>query len=88
MVDLNSRLARIKKMVDNELYFAINKGRQYGKTTILNALANKLKEDYFVLSLDFQFLDSDDFENARTFVISTKTKKWTENRSHKRQDCD
>lgn len=75
MVDLNSRLARIKKMVDNELYFAINKGRQYGKTTILNALANKLKEDYFVLSLDFQFLDSDDFENARTFVISTKTKK-------------
>ena len=75
MVDLNSRLARIKKMVDNELYFAINKGRQYGKTTILNALANILKEDYFVLSLDFQFLDSDDFENARTFVISTKTKK-------------
>lgn len=75
MVDLNSRLARIKKMVDNELYFAINKGRQYGKTTILNALANKLKEDYFVLGLDFQFLDSDDFENARTFVISTKTKK-------------
>lgn len=70
MVDLNSRLARIKKMVDNELYFAINKGRQYGKTTILNALADKLKEDYLVLSLDFQFLDSDDFENARTFVIS------------------
>ena len=75
MVDLNSRLARIKKMVDNELYFAINKGRQYGKTTILNALANKLKEDYFVLSLDFQFLDSEDCENARTFVSSTKKKK-------------
>ena len=38
MVNLDSRLAQIKKMVDAGQYFAINKGRQYGKTTILKAL--------------------------------------------------
>ena len=35
MVNLDSRIAQIKKMIDNGKYFAINKGRQYGKTTIL-----------------------------------------------------
>ena len=38
MVNLDSRLAQIKKMVDKGQYFSINKGRQYGKTTILKAL--------------------------------------------------
>lgn len=31
MVDLTSRLEQIKAMVDDEKYFAINRGRQYGK---------------------------------------------------------
>ena len=38
MVNLDSRLEAIRKMVDSEQYFCINKGRQYGKTTILKAL--------------------------------------------------
>ena len=35
MVNLDSRLAQIKKMVDKGQYFCINRGRQYGKTTLL-----------------------------------------------------
>ena len=39
MVKLDDRLARIKKLlVDRKKYFVINRGRQYGKTTTLQAL--------------------------------------------------
>ena len=68
MVNLDSRLAEIKKMVDAGKYFVINRGRQYGKTTTLNALENYLSQDYIVVSMDFQFLDASDFENTETFV--------------------
>lgn len=70
MVNLDSRLAEIKKMVDAGKYFVINRGRQYGKTTTLNALENYLSQDYIVVSMDFQFLDANDFENTETFVTA------------------
>ncbi|MBR3317046.1 MAG: hypothetical protein IKG21_04415 [Atopobiaceae bacterium] len=38
MVDLSERVAQIKEMVDAGEYFAINRARQYGKTTTLYAL--------------------------------------------------
>ena len=43
MVDLTSRLEQIRAMVDDEKYFTINRGRQYGKTTVLTALAEYLQ---------------------------------------------
>ena len=70
MVNLDSRLAEIKKMVDAGKYFVINRGRQYGKTTTLNALENYLSQNYIVVSMDFQFLDASDFENTETFVTA------------------
>lgn len=39
MVNLTSRVEQIKKMVDAGEYFVINRARQYGKTTTLQALA-------------------------------------------------
>lgn len=53
MVDLKLRLEEIKAMVDDGQYFTINKARQYGKTTTLRALADFLKKDYVVISLEF-----------------------------------
>ncbi|MCD7820019.1 MAG: AAA-like domain-containing protein [Lachnospiraceae bacterium] len=70
MVDLNSRLAAVKEMVDAGDYFTINRARQYGKTTILNALAGYLKPYYFVISLDFQGLSYTDFESEERFVAA------------------
>ena len=70
MVNLDSRLSEIKKMVDAGKYFVINRGRQYGKTTTLNALENYLSQEYIVVSIDFQFLDASDFENTETFVTA------------------
>lgn len=45
MVDLQTRLEEIKMMVDAGPYFTIHKARQYGKTTILRALANYLSRN-------------------------------------------
>ena len=45
MVRLDDRMAQIKrKLVDRKKYFVINKGRQYGKTTTLRALAAYLAD--------------------------------------------
>lgn len=70
MIDLSSRLDEIKSMVDLGKYFTINKARQYGKTTILTALADFLKKDYRVINLDFQSISYADFESEQNFVAA------------------
>ncbi len=68
MVRLDERLGRITKLyVDRKKYFVINKGRQYGKTTTLRALAKYLDGDYIVFSLDFQQMGTRTFEDETTF---------------------
>ncbi|MDE7378285.1 MAG: AAA-like domain-containing protein [Paraprevotella sp.] len=57
MVDITERLEIIKKMVAKGDYFCINRGRQYGKTTTLNAIKSTLEnENYTVFSLSFEDL--------------------------------
>ena len=64
MVNIQNRLAHIKKLVDDGQYFTINRGRQYGKTTTLLALESYLNAEYVVISLDFQGnMSSRRFEN-------------------------
>lgn len=71
MVRLDDRTAQIKrKLVDRKKYFVINRGRQYGKTTTLRALAEYLAEDYFVISLDFQEMPDEKFESGDTFSLA------------------
>lgn len=68
MVNLDTRLAQIKEMIDNGKYFVINRGRQYGKTTMLSALEEYLCEDYIVISMDFQTqMSHTKFKNEETF---------------------
>ena len=67
MVDLTDRVNEIRKIVDAGKYFVINRARQYGKTTTLYALKNAIKEDYDVVSLDFQELGNASFETEETF---------------------
>ena len=54
MADISEKLRQIKAMVDEGQYFTINRARQYGKTTTLNALERILEDDYVVIHLDFQ----------------------------------
>ncbi|MBQ9252512.1 MAG: AAA family ATPase [Clostridia bacterium] len=67
MVDLTERVKEIKKMVDDGEYFTINRARQYGKTTTLNALKNYLTSAYDVISLDFQGMGYASFEDEQSF---------------------
>ena len=76
MVNLNSRLAEIKKMVDAGKYFVINRGRQYGKTTTLKALEQYLSDSYIVLGMDFQFISHSNFENEETFSRAFARELW------------
>lgn len=50
MVDISSRLAQMKGYVDRGEYFTINRARQYGKTTILRAMKEYLKNEEPTLS--------------------------------------
>lgn len=57
-----------ENFVDYGSYFVINRERQYGKTTTLRALEEYLKKEYFVASLDFQELGTEEFADAQTFT--------------------
>ena len=68
MVDLSERVEEIKKLVDDGKYFTINRARQYGKTTTLDALETRLQDEYSVLSLDFQKISDASFKTEEKFV--------------------
>ncbi|MCC8045990.1 MAG: AAA-like domain-containing protein [Clostridiales bacterium] len=68
MVDLSDRVQRI---VDEYIvpgkYFTINRARQYGKTTTLYMLEEKLKQQYLVVSISFEAAD-DLFQSSGTLA--------------------
>lgn len=71
MVDLHSRLEQIKGYVDRGEYLSINRARQYGKTTMLRALGEYLKNTCYVVSMDFQMQMSDaKFCSERAFSVA------------------
>ncbi len=69
MVNIDKRLEAIKKLVDEGKYFTINRARQYGKTTMLTALEDYLKKDYYVVLLDFQTISNSKFEKENSFCL-------------------
>lgn len=68
MVNIDERLKAIKQLVDSGMYFTINKARQYGKTTTLVALEQYLRQDYYVVSMDFQTFGAGEFRDESTFA--------------------
>lgn len=85
MVDITERLEKIKAMIDRGDYFVINRGRQYGKTTTLNALRKYLSDSYYVVSMDFQRqMSSAKFKDEHSFSVAF-VKAFID--SLKRNDC-
>lgn len=69
MVKLDDRLKEIRSLfIDRGKYFVVNRGRQYGKTTTLRALAKYLKTDYLVVSMDFQEIGASEFREEAAFA--------------------
>lgn len=54
MVNINDRLEQIGRMVAEGDYFCINRARQYGKTTTLSLLKDRLDSTYAVFSISFE----------------------------------
>jgi hypothetical protein len=56
MVDISEKVEQIFAMVEEDFYFTINRGRQYGKTTTIAMLERRLqKDDYICISISFQY---------------------------------
>ena len=71
MVDISARLTAIQDYVDRGEYFTINRARQYGKTTTLRALAEYLKDKYYIVSMDFQMqMSYAKFRDENTFSVA------------------
>lgn len=70
MADISDQVCQIAAYVKEGSYFSINCARQYGKTTMLYALARYLHEEYLVISLDFQALGHASFQNENVFSMT------------------
>lgn len=78
MVNLNRRVDRIvQELVLENKYFVINRARQYGKTTTLDLIYRKLRNDFSVFLLSFEDISSEAFSDelkfCKTFLRLLKT---------------
>ncbi|BDU49758.1 AAA-like domain-containing protein [Haliovirga abyssi] len=66
MVDTTSKLNQIIKLIEKRKYFTINRPRQYGKTTTIYLLEERLKKskEYLMISISFEGLGDENFENS------------------------
>lgn len=69
MVDISDKIEKIKTYIEAGEYFTINRARQYGKTTTLEALKDKIKEDYVVFSVSFEGMTSESFADENAFCM-------------------
>ena len=72
MVPIDRQVQYAARMVEDNLYFCINRGRQYGKTTTLSFLRSYLQErGYVVFSISFESLPDSAFESLETLLAAT-----------------
>ncbi len=72
MVPIDRQVQAAAQMVEDELYFCINRGRQYGKTTTLGFIEKHLQRlDYAVFSISFESLPDSAFESLETLLAAT-----------------
>jgi len=74
MMDISAKMEKVDELIDYGDYFTITRPRQYGKTTLLFAIAEKLKssEEYFPIFLNFQAMDDITNLSDSNFAIKVK----------------
>ena len=70
MADVSAKLDAMAALIEEGLYFIINRPRQYGKTTILYLLWRVLKEreDYAPIRISFEGIGSDSYRSEKEFI--------------------
>ena len=71
MVDTSKKVLKIIEMIDKGKYFIINRPRQYGKTTTLSLLYQRMItiSPYLVIRTSFEGLGEQSFESEISFCI-------------------
>ena len=67
MADINNKVEQIIAMVDEGLYFTINRPRQYGKTTTMSIISRTLSDKYVVIDTSFEGVGDDMFKSEACF---------------------
>ncbi|MCQ2211828.1 MAG: hypothetical protein MJZ34_16225, partial [Paludibacteraceae bacterium] len=70
MVNIDDKLAKIKKLVDEGLYFTINRARQFGKTTTMDLLYKNLKHVYKFIYISFESDSIETWQTTESFCSS------------------
>ena len=70
MMDNSKKIEQVMELIDSGSYFTINRPRQYGKTTTLNFLYNKLDKsnNHIPISLSLQGVDEKWHESDKMFA--------------------
>jgi hypothetical protein len=91
MADVSGKLEQVLKMIERGRYFIINRPRQYGKTTTLYTLTDRLIQsgEYLVFNISFEGIGDIIFQDEQLFskgfielmgdyagVLDPKMKKW------------
>ncbi len=69
MADISGKVTQIKAMADAGKYFTMNRARQYGKTTVLQALKNRLNPEYIVSKISFEGVGKTFFSSESGFCL-------------------
>jgi hypothetical protein len=55
MVDITSKIEKIiREYIEPSAYFVVNRARQFGKTTMLSLLEQRLQNEYITISISFE----------------------------------
>ena len=69
MADISEKLDRIVRLIEDGQYFAINRPRQFGKTTILFLLAKRLfsEGEYLPVEISFEGFGDETYRDQKLF---------------------
>ena len=68
MVDTSKKLAKIEEMIDEGMYFTINRARQYGKTTTMSRLFLTLQYKYIIIPGSIEGFGEEPYKSEQKFA--------------------
>ena len=70
MVDISSRISHLEELIDAGHYLTINRGRQFGKTTLYFNLMKQLRDKYIPFSITFEGVEDNIFVSPDTLAYA------------------
>jgi len=70
MADTSQKINQIIELVEKEVYFTINRPRQYGKSTSLVLLQRRLEEDYLVLRFSLERVSEESYRDLNALACT------------------